>query len=667
MISVRVAEFKGIPIPYSMAMCWPRHTPNSKSSKDSPANEFHDCDIIDEYSGKFIGANEDSDKEEGFSKNFLVELWNSLEAKYMAKDASSQKFLVNNFTNYKMTNSRPLMKQYNELLDFKHTLKHKKEEQTLVELGSHVHIKESLRVQDNDKPKGNNVAGPSMVNMVEHNNSSRYTDNRGKRKHRDTKVDPNKKSKVTCWKCEKSGHLKKDCKGGKVGNKANGSGTSGLVNNSSKSLKGNKKNFLTFIDDASRFCYVYLLHTNDEALGKFKVFKTKFELQQGSQIKRFNIDRGGLKEMVNSIVFYSRLSQGFWDEAMVWGNRAVVRLPDPKLKILGERGIKCIFVGYAEHFKAFRFYVIEPNESNSINSIIESSDAIIDKNRVSSVPRPSQRSFINRTEDIGGSVVPEEVVTQQPEPKLRKSKRNRIPKNFRPEFQLYLIKGTRDEKEATNDEMDSIMGNNTWVLADLPPSCKPLGCKWIFKRKLKVDLTKEFLSSKFSMKDMGEADVIFGIRIKHEKVTEVFKETMDYSLVYTSYPSVIEGYTNASWISNTEDNSSTSDRIFLLDGGVSKEAEWLRNLILEIPLWSIPIAHISIRCDSAATLEKAYSQMYNRKSRNLGADTVAKPLSQRSFEGWDRLGNTKEPGLELTLFTSRADGLEATKLIIIIT
>ncbi|GKA51358.1 zinc finger, CCHC-type containing protein [Tanacetum coccineum] len=35
--------------------------------------------------------------------------------------------------------------------------------------------------------------------------------------------------------------------------------------------------------------------------------------------------------------------------------------------------------------------------------------------------------------------------------------------------------------------MDSIIGNNTWVLADLPPGCKPLGCKWIFKRKLKVD------------------------------------------------------------------------------------------------------------------------------------------------------------------------------------
>ncbi|GKF00665.1 zinc finger, CCHC-type containing protein, partial [Tanacetum coccineum] len=44
-------------------------------------------------------------------------------------------------------------------------------------------------------------------------------------------------------------------------------------------------------------------------------------------------------------------------------------------------------------------------------------------------------------------------------------------------------------KEAIDDEIGSIMENNTWVLSDLPPGCKPLGCKWIFKRKMKVDGT----------------------------------------------------------------------------------------------------------------------------------------------------------------------------------
>ncbi|XP_019056388.1 PREDICTED: uncharacterized protein LOC109116071 [Tarenaya hassleriana] len=44
-------------------------------------------------------------------------------------------------------------------------------------------------------------------------------------------------------------------------------------------------------------------------------------------------------------------------------------------------------------------------------------------------------------------------------------------------------------KEAINDEMDSIMSNNTWILVDPPPSCKPIGCKWIFKKKMRVDGT----------------------------------------------------------------------------------------------------------------------------------------------------------------------------------
>ncbi|GJY02590.1 zinc finger, CCHC-type containing protein [Tanacetum coccineum] len=46
-----------------------------------------------------------------------------------------------------------------------------------------------------------------------------------------------------------------------------------------------------------------------------------------------------------------------------------------------------------------------------------------------------------------------------------------------------------DVPKAIDDEIGSIMENNTWVLSDLPPGCKPLGCKWIFKRKMKVDGT----------------------------------------------------------------------------------------------------------------------------------------------------------------------------------
>ncbi|GJT27305.1 zinc finger, CCHC-type containing protein [Tanacetum coccineum] len=157
---------------------------------------------------------------------------------------------------------------------------------------------------------------------------------------------------------------------------------------------------------------------------------------------------------------------------------AVVRLPDPKLKTLGERGIECIFVGYVEHSKAFRFYVIEHNDSVLINSIIESRVAIFDENRSPSLPRPILR-IPNGTEDIGGSVVPEEVTKEEVEDD---------PKTFDEAMKSHDVAFC---KEAINYEMDSIMSNNTWMLVDLPPGCKPLGCKWIFKRKMKVDRTIE--------------------------------------------------------------------------------------------------------------------------------------------------------------------------------
>ncbi|GKG02569.1 hypothetical protein Tco_0310205 [Tanacetum coccineum] len=59
---------------------------------------------------------------------------------------------------------------------------------------------------------------------------------------------------------------------------------------------------------------------------------------------------------------------------------------------------------------------------------------------------------------------------------------------------------------------------------------------------------------------------------------------------------------------------STMESKFLALAATGNEAEWLRNLIHEILIWPKPIALISIYCDSAATLAKAYSQIYNGKS-----------------------------------------------------
>jgi transposase InsO family protein len=57
--------------------------------------------------------------------------------------------------------------------------------------------------------------------------------------------------------------------------------------------KGGKRYFITFIDDYTRFCYVYLMRTKDEALHYFKIYKAEVENQLEKKIKRLRSDHGG--------------------------------------------------------------------------------------------------------------------------------------------------------------------------------------------------------------------------------------------------------------------------------------------------------------------------------------------------------------------------------------
>ncbi|GJS58142.1 hypothetical protein Tco_0652926 [Tanacetum coccineum] len=83
---------------------------------------------------------------------------------------------------------------------------------------------------------------------------------------------------------------------------------------------------------------------------------------------------------------------------------------------------------------------------------------------------------------------------------------------------------------------------------------------------------------------------------------------------YTNPPSTLLTLVNAQASKKqTCITGSTMESEFVALAVAGKEAQWLKNLLLEIPLWSKPIAPISIRCDSAATF-----QMYNGKSRHLG-------------------------------------------------
>ena len=51
--------------------------------------------------------------------------------------------------------------------------------------------------------------------------------------------------------------------------------------------------FITFIDDYSRYGYLYLMRYKSEAFERFKEFRNEVEKQLGRSIKSLRSDRGG--------------------------------------------------------------------------------------------------------------------------------------------------------------------------------------------------------------------------------------------------------------------------------------------------------------------------------------------------------------------------------------
>ncbi|GJW11589.1 zinc finger, CCHC-type containing protein, partial [Tanacetum coccineum] len=160
------------------------------------------------------------------------ELWDSLKSKYMEEDAFSKNFFVSNFNNYKMVDSRPVMEQFNELLRIlrlytQHGLKMDESIYVSSVIDNHLSIEESLRAQDSDKGKGKEVDGPSM-NMTKEGKNKNNKQNKGKKrgfKENNSGSISNKKPKLECWKCGKTGHFKRDCRSANKKNEnAGGSG-----------------------------------------------------------------------------------------------------------------------------------------------------------------------------------------------------------------------------------------------------------------------------------------------------------------------------------------------------------------------------------------------------------------------------------------------------------
>ncbi|WVZ49117.1 hypothetical protein U9M48_000498 [Paspalum notatum var. saurae] len=125
-----------------------------------------------------------------------------------------------------------------------------------------------------------------------------------------------------------------------------------------------------------------------------------------------------------------------------------------------------------------------------------------------------------------------------------------------------------------------------------------------------------------------------------ERVMHFLRGTMSYGLHYTGYPKVHKGYSDANWISDADEIKAMSGYVFTHGGAVvswrsckqtilmrstfevevtaldtaTVEAEWLRELLMDLPILEKPIPAILMNCDNQTAVTKVSNAKENLKS-----------------------------------------------------
>jgi transposase InsO family protein len=422
---------------------------------------------------------------------------------------------------------------------------------------------------------------------------------------------------------------------------------------------GGKRYFVTFIDDKSHFCVVYLLRNKSEVAAKFAEFVAFAETQTGKRVKVLRSDNGGeytsgamakfcsdrgivqkftppytpqlngvaermnrtLVECARCMLEHAGLSKSYWGEAVmtatflrnrcptraishdksphqvwtgkkplltnlkVFGCHAYVTVPKEKRTKFDARSVRCRFLGYSEHEKAYRFEELESGRvlvsrdaqfmedvfdggrrSYDQEVVVELQDEeVTDQDSSQSDDNNEEEEEAARDEDFepGSKRHPrtqslEEAVEIPSAKRYASQSRHQTLDEMSATAQesgsfeaAYVVDSVGEMpttfksamessdavkwKEACDSEVTSLRKNDTWDVVPLPKGRKAIGCRWVFRVKEnqagEIERFKARLVAKgFSQKYGIDYDETFAPVAKFTSIRAVLSMAAKYGL-----------------------------------------------------------------------------------------------------------------------------------------
>ncbi|GKA27988.1 putative retrotransposon protein [Tanacetum coccineum] len=392
--------------------------------------------------------------------------------------------------------------------------------------------------------------------------------------------------------------------------------------------------FITFIDDFSRYGYVYLMKHEHEVFETFK----GYALESAARILNMVLTKKVVRTPYE--IWHGKAPKLYY--LRVWDCEELVKRDAPDK--LDPRSIKCIFVGYPKKTMGYYFYYPLENKF-----FVARNAEFCEKEDT----RPSENTSKEHNE-----VAPTEVEPQNVRVPIHRSVR--IPQapdrygfyvdveehklgdlNEPPNYKVALLDPEFDKwLETLNMEMQSMKDNQVWILVDLPPNGRTVRSKWLFKKKTDMDSkqasrswnkrfdveikkigftqnpdepcvylkasgsnvaflilyvddillmgnnvtmlqeVKSWLCKCFSMKDLGEAAYILGIKIIRDRSKR---------LIALSQSAYLEKILKKFWMENSKKGAKQSttamystEAEYIVVAEASMEAVWMRKFIDEL-------------------------------------------------------------------------------------
>ncbi|KAK8640337.1 hypothetical protein V6N13_008093 [Hibiscus sabdariffa] len=190
----------------------------------------------------------------------------------------------------------------------------------------------------------------------------------------------------------------------------------------------------------------------------------------------------------------------------VWGCKAYVK--HQMSTKLEPKSHKCTFVGYPKETKGYYFFNPKENKVFVARTGVFLEKEFLSNNengRNIELEEVQQQKVIEPEVEQTSQVVEENSTNLETQPLRRSTRECHEPERYgflvtthediifvdqdEPKTYQEAVSSPDSKKwlEAMRSEMDSMSENQVWTLVEPPKGVKPIGCKWVFKKKTDMD------------------------------------------------------------------------------------------------------------------------------------------------------------------------------------